>query len=906
MKEKLYLIDGTALAYRSYYAFINNPLINSKGFPTSALFGVINSFLKLLDQFDPCRIVISFDRKEPTFRHKMAESYKIHRPPMPVDLISQIEAIKDFFQIIGLREMSVAGFEADDVLGTLAVKYQEEYEVVIVTGDKDYAQLVNDQITLFDPKNDKFYRTADIIEKYDLKPDQFIDYLALVGDSADNIPGAKGIGPKTAVGLLKSYYNIKGLYQHIEEISSKSVREKLVESKDSVDLSYKLATIETRVPLEEITEERIIFHKNDLNHAVEFLENYELHQLSNRFKKIISANKPVETPIEEAIQIKDQNEYEPILIETLEELEKILIQAEKSEVFSIDTETDSVEALFTKLVGISFCFEPSKAYYLGIGHTFAQNMPLEETLILFKKYTSKCLFIGHNFKFDYEVLDNHGWRIENRIYDTMLAEYVLDAGRNRYSLDECAKNEFNYEMIPIDQLIGKGKSQITFDAVELATACRYSSEDAWVAYRLYFATRERIKQENLTNLYYNIELPLVRVLAQMERNGVYISVPFLKGLSIKANDMLQLLIKEIYHIAGEEFNINSTQQLSHILFEKLGIKPIKKTKTGFSTDSEVLETLAGEHEIARKLIEYRQNAKLLNTYIDSLPKLINPKSGRIHTSFNLTITSTGRLSSSNPNLQNIPIRSELGKDIRKAFTAQSGDCCIISADYSQIELRLMALMAQDENMLDAFRNNQDIHTRTAALILGKEPCEVDSDERRKAKVVNFGIIYGMGAFSLAKELNIKVKEAKEFIDNYYHSFPKIIEFIEKQKRFALENGYVETLFGRKLYLPNIHSTNQGMRAEAERVAVNMPIQGTAADIIKIAMFNIQERIETKSEIKMLIQVHDELVFEVNRSYIEEAKRLIVELMEKALPEEYQGEIRLTAEIGVGDNWADAH
>lgn len=907
MKKKLYLIDGTALAYRSYYAFINNPLINSKGFPTSALFGVINSFLKLIDVFDPDHIAISFDRKEPTFRHKMAESYKIHRPPMPPDLIAQIDAIKDFFDLIGLKEISMAGYEADDVLGTLAVRYQNDFEVVIVTGDKDYAQLVNDQISLFDPKNDKFYFTQDVIDKYELSPDQFIDYLALVGDSADNIPGAKGIGPKTAVNLLKTYHDVKNLYQHIDEISSKSVKEKLIESQEQVGLSYTLATIETQVPLDPLPENHIHFHKSDLGKALDFLNHYELNQLVSRFKKLTGSSAPqVTKTIEEIAEPVFENSFEPVLITSLEMLETILSQASKSKNFSIDTETDSVESLFTKLVGISFCFESAKAYYLGIGHTFAQNLPLTESLNLFKKYTTDCLFIGHNFKFDFEVLENHGWKIENQVYDTMLAEYVLDAGRNRYSLDECARNEFNYEMIPIDQLIGKGKNQITFDAVEIETACRYSAEDAWVAYRLYEATRNRIELEQLSELFYKIEIPLVRVLAQMEKNGVYINTSFLQKLSFQANEMLNSLVKEIYQIAGQEFNINSTQQLAYILFEKMGIKPVKKTKTGFSTDSEVLETLAEEHDIAKKLIDYRQNAKLLNTYIDSLPKLIQNKTGRIHTSFNMTITSTGRLSSSNPNLQNIPIRTELGREIRRAFCAQDKDHCIISADYSQIELRLMALMAEDENMLDAFKHNQDIHTRTAALIFGKQPAEIVSDERRKAKVINFGIIYGMGAFSLAKELDISVKEAKQFIENYYNSFPKIISFIEKQKRFALEKGYVETLFGRKLFLPNIHSTNQGIRAESERIAVNMPIQGTAADLIKIAMINIHDKIKNMPKVKMIIQVHDELVFEVRRDFVETMKELIVDLMEKALPEQYREKIRLTAEIGAGENWAEAH
>lgn len=902
MKNKLFLIDGTALAYRSYFAFINNPLINSQGTPISAIYGVANSFIKLIDQFNPQYVAISFDRKEKTFRHQLTEQYKIQRPPMPEDLILQMDLIKQFFMLIGLEEISLAGYEADDILGTLAYKYQNDFNCIIVTGDKDYAQLVNENINLFDPKNDKLYDQQSIKEKYDIDPAQFIDYLALVGDSADNIPGAKGIGPKTAVPLLQEYYSIDRIYENINQIKSASVREKLLSSKEQVDLSKILAKIVIDVPLESVNPTDFAFHPSQMKTAIDFLKDLELKQLCDRINKFHDIKESPETIIEE----KENNHFKAILVDTTEQLQEVLQKAKEKDYIALDTETDSVESLFTRLVGISFCFDEKEAYYIPIGHSFAQNLDLQETINTLKDTFEGKTIIGHNFKFDFEVFQNHGWEINNPIFDTMLAAYILDPGRSRISLDTCAKNEFDYDMIPIDQLIGKGKKQLTFDAVEVNEACKYSAEDSWMTYRLFLLFNQQLQNSKLSDLYHHIEIPLIRVLAKMEKNGVFINQPFLNELSVKASQIIKSLSDEIFEIAGEEFNINSTQQLSQILYEKLQIKTVKKTKTGFSTDNEVLEKLAEEHLIAQKLIEFRQLSKLTGTYIDAFPKLIKSKTGRIHSSFNQTVASTGRLSSSNPNMQNIPIRTELGKEIRKAIVPQKKDYVIVSADYSQIELRLMALIAEDENMLSAFKNHEDIHTKTAALVFHKDLKEVTSEERRRAKIINFGIIYGMGAHSLSKELGITVSSAKEFIQNYYDKFPKIIHFIESQKLKAQKEGYVETLFGRRLHLPNIHSTNQLIRSEAERVAVNMPIQGTAADIIKIAMINIHEVIKNDDRIKMIIQVHDELVFEIQQDLLDEWLPKIKSMMENALPEKYATVITLEVEAGSGKNWADAH
>ncbi|MBP7563339.1 MAG: DNA polymerase I [Candidatus Cloacimonetes bacterium] len=908
MKETLYLIDGTALAYRSYYAFINNPLINSKGTPVSALNGVINSFLKIIDQFKPTQIAISFDRKEPTFRHQLTEQYKIHRPPMPDDLIIQIEMIKEFFELIGMKEISMAGYEADDILGTLAVQNQDQYNVIIITGDKDYAQLVNDSIMIYDPKNEKIYNKASIIEKYEILPEQFIDYLALVGDSADNIPGAKGIGPKTATPLLQEFKNIDNLYINIDKISSKSTKEKLLSSKENVYLSQKLATIITDAPID-LNSFNYQFNIEQLTPATDYLIAHELKYMADRISKLLPKIASSDNGVLQDDHIEKQrnsNSFNAILLDTEDALAAVLEKIKDAKAIALDTETDSVESLFANLVGISFCFDEENAYYIPVAHLFAQNLDTEIAVSMLKEAFSDKLIIGHNFKFDYEVFYNHGWDICNPIFDTMLAAYILDPGRSRLSLDSCALNEFDYEMIPIDQLIGKGKKQLTFDTVEVNQACRYSAEDSWISYRLYKRFNDELLNKKLDKLYYDIEIPLIKVLADMERNGVFINVPLLNELSAKTGNQLLDLQKEIYQIAGEEFNINSTQQLSHILFENMQIKAVKKTKTGYSTDNDVLEKLAEEHLIAQKLIEYRQLSKLLNTYIDAFPKLIKNKTGRIHSSFNQTVTSTGRLSSSNPNMQNIPVRTELGREMRRAIIPQNNDYVIVAADYSQIELRLMALIAEDENMLSAFQNNEDIHSRTAAIIFHKDLKDITSDERRKAKIINFGIIYGMGPQSLSKELGISMNEAKDFIKDYYDKFPKIISFIEKQKEFARRESYVETLFGRQLPLPNIHSSNQMIKSEAERIAVNMPIQGTAADVIKIAMIRLHELFKDNPKVKMIIQVHDELVFEIHKEIVEETVKIIQKIMENSLEEQFNQKVRLLVEAGVGKNWAEAH
>ena len=897
MKETLFLFDGTALAYRAYFAFIKNPLINSKGTQTSAVFGVIKSFFKVINDFNAKYIAISFDRKEQTFRHKLTETYKANRPPTPQELISQIEYIKSFFELIGLKEISLPGYEADDILGTIAKTYETQFDIIIVSGDKDFAQLVNDNISLYDNKNDKIIKYQEVSDKYNINPDQFIDYLALIGDSADNIPGAKGIGPKTAAKLLNQYDNIENLYNNISEFPENKEKEKLVNSKENVFLSKTLATIKTDVPIADLNVKDFLFNKKNITNAVSFLDELELTTLKN---SLINSQENI---IEDTKQ--EDADYKFILIDNEKQLIDILNKC-NSNIIAIDTETTSINPIQARLVGISFCFDKSKAYYIPINHTFADNIKCKTVSEIFNSFLKDKLIIGHNFKYDLHVLTNHRFEIKNKLFDTMLASYLLDPGKNEYSLDKCALREFNYEMIPITNLIGKGKKQISFADIEVNTACEYAAEDALMTYKLYNVYKEKLQNQNLFNLFENIEIPLIFTLQYMENQGVYIDIPGLNKLKLTISTELEKITDIIYKLADEQFNINSTQQLSTILFDKLNIKPLKKTQTGYSTDIAVLEQLAEEHEIAKQLIDYRQLSKMLNTYIEALPLLANPSTHKLHTSFNQTITSTGRLSSTNPNLQNIPIKNELGRKIRSCFCASTPNNVIVSADYSQIELRLLAILSKDESMINAFKNNLDIHTNTASKIFNKAPEEIDSNERRKAKVINFGIIYGMGSQSLSKELSISSKEAKSFIDEYFNHFPTIKDYMDSQKNFAHQNMWVETIYSRRLYLPNINSSNNRLLSEAERIAVNMPIQGSAADIIKIAMNNIYKKINTNPQISMLIQVHDELVFEIDKSILEESISMIKNEMEHALNKTYTDIVPLTVDIGYGENWDTAH
>ena len=899
MRPKLYLIDGTAIIFRSYYAFIRNPLINSKGMNTSAIFGTISFFLRLLEKYNPEHIAISFDRKEKTFRHKITDTYKANRPPVPDELNMQVEPIKQYFKLIDLPEISKEGYEADDVLATFTEKNKEKYDIILVTGDKDFCQLVeDDRVVIYDPKKDIVINYEKVIEKYGITPEQFVDWLAICGDTADNIPGVKGIGPKGATKLLQQYKTLENIYENIDKITSKRIKNKLLESKENAFLSKKLATMIKDINLDFPENYSFDFDKKYLKNSFDFLLKYELNSLKKKTEEIIYANDSQQEENDSKIT------FETVLVNTKEKFENLLERIKKYDNIALDSETTSTNTMEAKLVGISLCFEEKKSYYIPILHIMEDNLDSEYVLKNLNKALKNKLIIAHNFKYDYEIFKNHGWDIENKVFDTMIADYLINPD-SRHSLEHCAVRYFEYEMMPISELIGKGKNQSTFDLVPVEAAAFYSSEDAFITFKLYDVYKKLLEERNLNYLFEKIEIPLISVLAKMELNGVKIDKIILNEISHNNQMEMVKLRDKIFEIAGQQFNLNSTQQLAQILFEHLKIKPIKKTKTGYSTDITVLEKLAKDYEIAKYLMKYRQIAKLESTYVKALPLLINKKTGRIHSSFNQTVAVTGRLSSSNPNLQNIPIRTDMGKEIRKAFVAEQG-YKLISADYSQIELRILALLSKDEKMIEAFKNNIDIHSNTASLIFSKNLSEITKDERRFAKVINFGLIYGMGAYRISNELNISRKEAAQFIENYFGQFPTIKSFIEKTIENGKKSGYVSTILGRRLYLPGLSSSNKRLVAESERVAINMPIQGSAADLIKKAMVEIHNIIKNNDDIKMIIQVHDELVFEVMETKVQEYSKMIKEKMENVLPAEYKGIIPLSVDIGIGDNWLEAH
>lgn len=918
MDKTLYLIDGTALLYRAYYAHIRSPLINSQGMNTSAIFGVVSSFLYFVESFKPEHVVIAFDRKGPTFRHEKSELYKANRPPMPEDMIPQVQPVMKFFELITVPELGRSGWEADDILGSLAYRFKNDYQVIIVTGDKDYCQLVQERIRLYDPMKKKMIDTEAVISKYGIEPRQFIDYLALMGDSSDNIPGVKGIGPVGAQKLLSEFGSLDGIYANLEAIAPK-IREKLEADRENAYLSQELARIAADMDLDFPDPAQISFKAEYLAKAKDFLGQYELNTLKSRIEQKfpeVELFSEEESYSQADIFGETEQATEPVVeqaapsfvarLVSKDNLAELLSKIRAATEISLDTETDSIDSNLANLVGISLCMSSEEAWYIPLAHQMADNLDWKEFRGMLADALQGKTILGHNLKYDLAVLTRAGLVLDNPIFDTMLAAYILEPGQNRYSLDAVMLAELHYAMQAISELIGKGKQEIAFDLVDPDKACFYAAEDAWAVWRLYPLYAKRLDQTGLDELYNKVELPLLRVLLGMEQRGVNIDTRILGKISSHLQHEIKRLTDEIYEFAGYQFNLNSTQQLAKFLFEEQKLTARKKTKTGYSTDNSVLEELAEEHEIAAKLIEYRQMVKLDSTYVSALPKLINPETGRVHSSFNQTVASTGRLSSTNPNLQNIPIRTALGREIRQAFAAESDDWVIVSADYSQIELRLLALMSQDALLLEAFAKGIDIHRQTAAKITKKAVDEVNSEERRRAKVINFGLLYGMGQRKLSRELGISQTEAKQMIEEYFAQFPSIRDYISSSVLQARRFQYAETIFGRRLYLPQINSANPGLRAEAERVAVNMPIQGSAADLIKLAMIEIDRILKDRDDVRMILQVHDELVFEVKRAVLEEAKLLIVHTMEGVLPDKFKTQMRLVAEIGSGKNWDEAH
>lgn len=921
---KLFLIDAYALIYRSYYAFLKNPRINSKGINTSAIFGFINSLEDVLKREQPTHIAIGFDPSGPTFRHEAYTDYKAQREETPEVIRQSVPIIKQIIQAYRIPLLEVTGFEADDVIGTIARQAaQKGFEVYMMTPDKDYGQLVADHIYMYRPKFGGDYEVlgvAEVLEKYGLtSTEQVIDMLGLMGDTADNIPGCPGVGEKTAQKLLAQFGSIDNLLENTDQLKG-AQKKKIEENKEQIRFSKFLATIRTDVPIE-FDEELCLRQEPDKDQLIEIYKDLELKTFINRLtgddKKQTASEGPVQGSLFDifATESADDSKYSTLadlkstphnyyLADTEEKQAELARFLEGQEYFAFDTETDGIDPLRAGLVGMSFAVKENEAWYVPVAAdpTEAAGQVARFAPALENEKIQK---IGQNIKFDLLVLRKYGVKVAGPLFDTMIAHYLINP-ELRHGMDYLAETYLHYKTVAIEELIGpKGKKQRTMRDVATEQVAEYAAEDADVTLRLknYFAPE--LKKEQVEPLFFDIEMPLIYVLAEMEYTGVTLDTAALKQSSETLTASMNAIEQEVYELAGKEFNINSTKQVGEVLFDHLKLDDkAKKTKTsGYSTSEEVLEKLRSKHPIIGKLLEYRSLKKLLSTYIDALPELIYPETGKIHTSFNQAVTSTGRLSSTNPNLQNIPVRDELGREIRKAFTADNEDCIFFSADYSQIELRIMAHLSGDEHMIEAFRSGADIHAATAAKIYGIPVEEVSSDMRRKAKTANFGIIYGISVFGLAERLSIPRAESKELIDGYFRTYPGIRAYMDKSIQVAKENGYVETLFKRKRFLPDINSHNAVVRGYAERNAINAPIQGSAADIIKLAMVRIHRRFEHEQlRSKMILQVHDELNFNVWRDELNKVKQIVLEEMEQVIPLQ----VPLIADCGEGKNWLEAH
>jgi len=928
--KRLFLLDAYALIYRAYYAFIKNPRFNSKGMNTSAILGFVNTLEEVLKKETPTHIAVVFDPSGPTFRHEAYEQYKAQREETPEDIRKAVPIIKEVVEAYHIPVLQVAGFEADDVIGTLAKKAAAVgYDVYMMTPDKDYGQLVSDHIFMYRPKHSGGFEIMgpeEVKAKFDLDShEQVIDLLGLMGDASDNIPGCPGVGEKTAVKLLKEFGSIENLLQNTDKLKG-ALKEKIENNKEQIEFSRFLATIRIDVPIE-LNEESLVLEEPDEEKLSALFAELEFRTLLTR-KSVSSAqaNKPAAKEAAQQTSLFGDVNPETHELEvtasayshlatiattphvyyaaaTAEERAKLVNSLLQQSSVCFDTETDSLDVFTTKLVGMSFAWQEGEAWYVPVP---ADQQEVQQIVDEFKPFFAarEIEKIGQNMKFDLLVLANYGVEINGRLFDTMIAHYLLQP-ELRHNMDYLAEIMLTYKTIHIDELIGsKGKNQLTMRQVPLEKITDYAAEDADITFRLKQQLEPKIKEAGLESLLFDIEMPLMRVLTEMEQNGVLIDGVALKQSSeILTNDMLNIE-KEVHSMVGMEFNISSAKQVGEVLFDRLKImEKAKKTKTGqYSTNEEILEALRGKHPVVEKILEYRGLKKLLSTYIDALPALINSKTGKVHTSFNQAVAATGRLSSSNPNLQNIPIRNEQGKEIRKAFIAEP-DCHFLSADYSQIELRIMAHLSQDSNMIEAFKSGHDIHAATAAKIYHLPIEEVTSDMRRKAKTANFGIIYGISVFGLSDRLGIPRSEAKELIEGYFTTYPQVKIYMDRCIEIAKSNGWVETLLHRKRYLPDINSHNANVRGFAERNAVNAPIQGTAADIIKIAMVNISRRFhEEQLRSKMILQVHDELNFNVVPDELYIVKSIVTREMEGAL----SLSVPLKVDVGVGKNWLEAH
>lgn len=919
--DKLFLLDAYALIYRAYYAFIKSPRINSKGFNTSAILGFVNTLEDVLKKENPTHIGVAFDPAGGSFRQEIYPEYKAQREATPEVIKESVPIIKEILKAYNIPILEVKGYEADDVIGTLSGKASTLSNVVtyMMTPDKDYGQLVNDNVFIYRPKyGDKEFEIMGINEvknKFGISsPCQMIDLLGLMGDSSDNIPGCPGVGEKTAQKLISEYGSVENLLDHTDELKG-ALKTRVEENKEKIKFSKFLATIKMDVPIE-LNMNELVKEKPDEEKLRKIFEELEFRTLLDKIFNSEKKKSPIQASLFPEFEDNGQEENKYSNLESLESIKYnyYLVDNEEkrrdllqilftSKIFSLDTETTSIEAIDAELVGMSFSVKENEAYYIPIPSDFdeAQKIVNEFKQLLEDENIEK---IGQNIKYDMIVLNRYGVNIKGKIFDTMIAHYVIQP-EIHHNMDYLAEIYLNYKTIKIDELIGpKGKNQKNMRDLDPHDIYRYACEDADVTLKLKNILEKELVKNNAEKLFLEIEMPLVPVLVNMETNGVRIDPEALKQTSVHLTARMNEIEKEIYQLADEEFNISSPKKVGEILFEKLKLnEKAKKTKTGqYVTSEEVLESLRSKHPIVDKILGFRGLKKLLSTYIDSLPLLINKRTGKIHTSFNQTVTSTGRLSSSNPNLQNIPIRNEDGKEIRKAFIPDDG-CKFFSADYSQIELRIMAHLSQDKNMIDAFNEGNDIHAATASKLYKRPIADITRDERSKAKTANFGIIYGISVFGLAERMNVSRQEAKELIEGYFTTYPQIKEYMDKSIEVAREQGYIETIFGRKRFLPDINSRNAVVRGYAERNAINAPIQGSAADIIKVAMINIYNRFQSESlKSKMILQVHDELNFSVYPNEEEIVQKIVVEEMEKA----YKMRVPLNADSGWGNNWLEAH
>ncbi len=965
--QLLVLIDGMAIAYRAYFAFIGHPLTNVRGENTSAVYGFVNAILQFLEKHKPDYAAVCFDTAAPTFRHVMYPAYKAQRQAMPEDMRPQIQIIKDITKAYNIPQVELDGFEADDIIGTLSyLAEKNNLETIIITPDKDFCQLVTKKVKLMRPKDGASMDLMDeeaVEKKYGLKPNQFIDYLALVGDSSDNIPGVRGVGEKTATPMLQQYSDLDGIYANLEAITKKALKEKLTNEKENAYLSQKLATIHTEVPLGFGVDTLKYSKIPDFRKLEEMLKDLGFKTLLLKLKaeeqeflgsepmpeeitvpelretvvvneSSSSAAEDIDIPNNDAIRNIHSAQHAYHTISTEEDLDELIRKLEKSAEFCVDLETTTSRAMMAEIIGISFSMQTGEAYYIPILLTKAnpnQNDSLftedkhdqrlqssepnasntgmnPETVlaklqpVLENKNIGK---VGQNLKYDALILRKHAIHVQPMSFDTMIAASMLH-GEGMQSMDDLSLQYLKYQPIPLSAIAGKMKKTDSHDimaAIPTPVIAEYGAEDADITLQIKNVLLSKIKSEGLLDLCNNVEFPLMEVLTTVEFNGVKIDTKMLADVSKEMEREADVICKKVYEYAGGPFNIDSTKQLGDLLFNKLGLPTLKKTKTGFSTDAGVLEQLKAHHPIAEDILNYRQYQKLRSTYVDAIPLLVNPETGLVHTTYNQAVAATGRLSSNDPNLQNIPVRTEMGRGLRKAFVTRFKEGQILSADYSQIELRIMAHVAHDEALLQAFRDKEDIHTQTSAKVFGIKPEDVTRDMRRKAKEINYGIMYGIGAFGLSTRLGISREEGSQIIKSYFAAFPTIREFIDSTIAFAKKTGYVQTLLGRRRYMTNINASNAVVRAQDERAAINMPIQGTAAEMLKIAMINIQREIEKrKLRSLMIMQVHDELVFDVVPGENDELAELVKDKMIHAI----EMDVVIDVDYGFGKTWFDAH